>query len=418
MLTELLELNQEIDAKSDALAKIFEEAKTVDGKYDFRKVKSLGADMNSTQVADKVGAMNEELTALGLKREKLAKAAQALSDQNSRQANRGAGGIIHTPDASDPSDGRPKMSMGEFFIKSKAWKDYKASGAVYSTPTMYDAELKVLFQRSDGWSPEVIRTGRIVEDAQRQIMLIDALPVENTDRDTVAYMEETVFSSTAAAETSEGGTPTEATILFAEQTSVVRKISVYLPVGDETLEDEPRVRSILDNRLIFMLRQRLDGQIATGNGTAPNLRGVLNITGLQTQAKGSDPVPDAIRKAMTLVRVTGRANPDQVWMHPNDWQDVRLLRTADGIYVWGSPSESGPQRIWGLPVREADQVTENTAVVGDFLNFSALVNRRGVDLQVGYLSNDFRDGRKTIRADIRVALIFYRGAAFCQVTGI
>ena len=56
--------------------------------------------------------------------------------------------------------------------------------------------------------------------------------------------------------------------------------------------------------------------------------------------------------------------------------------------------------------------------MGDFANFAALVNRRGIDLQVGYVNDDFRKGRKSIRADMRTVVIWYRAAAFCLVAGL
>jgi HK97 family phage major capsid protein len=168
-----------------------------------------------------------------------------------------------------------------------------------------------------------------------------------------------------------------------------------------------------------MIRQRLDSQILVGNGTPPNLRGLLNVVGIQTQAKGTDPTPDAVYKAITKVRTVGFAEPNVAIFHPNDWQDVRLLRTADGLYIWGNPSEAGPERIWGLTVAQAVALTENTGVVGDFANFSELAVRRGMDVQVSN-SHDvfFTAGKQAVRADMRVALVYYRPAAFCTVTGI
>jgi HK97 family phage major capsid protein len=193
---------------------------------------------------------------------------------------------------------------------------------------------------------------------------------------------------------------------------------VFLPITDEQLDDEPRIRGIVDNRLPFMVRQRLDSQVLVGNGTAPNLRGLLNVVGIQTQAKGADPTPDAIYKAMVKVQVTGQAQPNLAVFHPNDWQDVRLLRTADGIYIWGNPSDAGPERIWGLQVSMAQAITEGTALVAD-TNYLELSVRKGIDVQVSNSHNDFFvQGKQAIRADMRVALVAYRPASICTVTGI
>ena len=194
---------------------------------------------------------------------------------------------------------------------------------------------------------------------------------------------------------------------------------MFLPITDEQLEDVAGLPSYVNRRLPFMLQQRLDGQILVGNGTAPNLRGVNNVVGIQTQAKGADPVFDAVLKGATKVRVTGRAAPGHVVFHPNDWQDLRLTRTVDGIYILGNPNQPGPDSIWGLRVVESDAQTENTAVVGDFANYSLLAIKRGIDVQVSNShSTYFVEGKQAIRADMRAALVFFRPAAFCTVTGI
>ena len=101
-----------------------------------------------------------------------------------------------------------------------------------------------------------------------------------------------------------------------------------------------------------------------------------------------------------------------------DWQAIRTLASADGIYIWGSPSESGPERIWGLPVVQTDALTENTALVGDFPNFCQLFERQGLDVRLGFVSDDFTKGKQTIRAGMRVAFVVYRATAFSTITGI
>jgi HK97 family phage major capsid protein len=145
----------------------------------------------------------------------------------------------------------------------------------------------------------------------------------------------------------------------------------------------------------------------------------MNVAGIQTQAKGADPTPDAVYKSIVKVEVTGQAFANLVIMHPLDWQGVRLLRTADGLYIWGNPSDSGPERIWGLGVVRAQAATQGTAIVGDWANFAELSIKRGLDLQVSNShSTFFIEGKQAVRADMRAALIFYRPVAFCTVTGL
>lgn len=413
------ELEGKIEQKNKDLAAIFDEA---GDEMDLSKVKSVPGDTMAK--AEYIRKANDELTDLGKQRDELkvvAKAAERVRTAPGPGGEQNAGGEAGAENG-QPVKGRgeQRKSLGELFTESKAFKN-KVGVIGPEAHLDFDlANLKADFTTSAGWAPEDLRTGRVVLDAQRpvQIMAADIIPPTTTSQSNVVYMEETTFTS-AAAETAEGGAYGEATLALTEQSSPVRKIATFIPVTDEQLEDVSQVRGYLDNRLPFMIRQRLDAQILTGDGIAPNLTGFLNTAGTQTQAKGTDPVPDAIYKGMTLIRVTGQAMPDAVIFHPNDWQDVRLLRTSDGLYIWGNPSEAGPERIWGLRVIQAQAITENTALVGDFQNFSELATRRGMDVQVSNShASFFVQGKQAIRADIRVALVVYRPAAFCEVTGV
>lgn len=281
-----------------------------------------------------------------------------------------------------------------------------------------DAQMKALMTTAAGWAPATVRTGRLVEEALRPIQVTDIIPGGSTSNSAVTYMEETTATNTAA-EKAEGVAYPEATLVLTEQSVPVRKIAVWLPVTDEQLEDVPQVTGYINNRLPFFLRQRLDGQLVNGDGIAPNIQGVSTLATIQTQAKGADPVPDAVYKAMTKIRVTGRANPSAVIFHPTNWQDVRLLRTADGLYIWGSPTEPGPDRIWGLPVALADAHAAGTAWVGDYAGFCEFDEKRGVEVKVSDSHGTyFVEGKQAIRADFRGAAVWYRPEAFCEVTGL
>ena len=407
------ELTEKIEAKQKDLAGIFDEAGP---SMDLTQVKSLSGDMMAK--AEEIRKRNDELTDLGKQRDEL-KAVQRAAEGVRAAGTAGQKATAGAEPGAEPgvqTKGQQRTkSFGEMFTESKAYKG--RTGSV-GPEVRLDIELKTLMTTTAGWAPETTRTGRLVDFATRPVQVTEIIPTTTTGQAAVVYMEETTFTNNAA-EAAEGSAYGEAAFALTEQSSTVRKIAVFVPVTDEQLEDEPQVRGYLDNRLPFMIRQRLDSQILVGNGTAPNLRGINNVVGIQTQAKGTDPTPDAVYKAMVKVRTVGFAEPSAVIMHPNDWQDIRLLRTADGLYIWGNPSEAGPERIWGLTVAQAVAQTENTAVVGDFATFSELAVRRGVDVQVSNShSTYFTEGKQAVRADLRVALVFYRPAAFCTVTGI
>ena len=279
-------------------------------------------------------------------------------------------------------------------------------------------EVKADFTTSAGWAPDVSRTGIVVDAPSRPIQLLDIIPSAQTGQSSVAYMEETTRTH-ASAETAEGGLKPESSFELTEKTSPVTEIADSIPVTDVQLEDVSMVASFLEGRLRFGIRQRLDGQVINGNGMSPNLTGILNVTGIQTQAKGTDPTPDAVFKAGTKLRVTGRVQPTHVVFHPNDWQQIRLLRDSNGNYIWGSPSEQGPERIWGWPVVQSDAITEGTALLGSFeTSWISMFERRGIVIERGFVGDDFRRNKQTLRASMRTAFVVFRPSAMATVTGI
>lgn len=411
MATLLKEKRSELQAKQDALHAVFAAAKTESGELDLDQVKSLGDGLSTTAKAEKIREMNNELNALGIEVQSLEEAEKALKAAGDREQKR-------TPmrhpggDGDDPfKQGRQAKSFGRHFVESEAYKARGKSATI-------DVEVKTLFETGAGWDPEVTRTRGPIEAALRPIQVTDLIPMGTTGQAAIKYMEETTAAN-AAAEAAEGGQYAESALALTEKTSAVQKIATFLPVTDEQLEDVAQAEGYIDRRLRFFLRQRLDLQILVGDGISPNLRGLLSVVGIQSQAKGADPIADAVYKAMTLVRVTGRAVPGAVIFHPTNWQDVRLLRTVDGIYIWGNPSEAGPERIWGLPVAQSDAITLGKSLVGDYANFTEVAIRRGIEVKISDSHSDyFIKGKQAIRADMRAALIVYRPAALCEVTGL
>lgn len=425
---------ERLGAKQDELGKVFEEAKTDDGQYDYRKVKCLGDGLDSIAVAEKVKALNAEADELAKHAETLEAADKAAADHADREKGLRGFPLPGKGGGNAPANEMQFKSLGRQVIEAKEFQSWVKAGANAGISLCLDDMLpsdflakaasfetigqKTLMTTSAGFAPESVRLPGFVEAATRPLQLLDILPMGRAGQAAVPYMEETTRVH-AAAEKAEGATFAESEFAFTEKSTDVRKITDSLPVTDEQLEDVALVESYINGRLSFGVRQRLDLQCYDGDGTAPNLRGIHNVVGIQTQAKDADPVMDAFYKAMTKIRVTGGAMPTHHVMHPEDWQDIRLTRTADGIYIFGSPTEAGPDRLWGLPVVQNNAKAAGTGMVGSFQPaWITLFERRGVDIQVGYVGSQFGEGKRTVRADMRAALAVFRPAAFCSVTGI
>jgi len=188
------------------------------------------------------------------------------------------------------------------------------------------------------------------------------------------------------------------------------------------LNDAPAIRGIINGRLLLGLDLTLEAQIVTGNGTPPNLSGVLdhaiNLVGL-----GSDSRVDAIFKARTLVRTTGHGRPTAIVLNPADWEQIRLSReNADtgtlGGYLMGPPSQVGATTLWGIPVVESEAQTSGTGLVGDFSMGCTLFDREQGAVRVGTIDDQFVRNMQTILAELRAAFVVWRPTMFTQVTGI
>ena len=408
------EILAKLNAKRAELAAIFEKAKTkVDGQDRYNL---------TTEQLEDVKARNTEIDDLA-KQVEDAKAVDTIYQNNVKAIKEGQRPASQLPlsgDQRSAGSGQRKevKSLGQLFVESDAYKNRERKKDInVQIPDFDYLEAKTLMETGAGFAPQSIRTGRIVEYAHRRPVVADLIPQTPTEQAAVVYMEETTFTNNAAPR-AEGGQAGESALAYTERSKTVREIAHFLPVTETQLEDVPVAQSLIDNRLLTMLDLVEETQLLTGDDNAPNLGGFHTLV-TQSQAKGADPVPDAIFKGMTKVRATGFAEPSAIVLHPNDWQDIRLLRTTDGIYIWGSPSEAGPERIWGLPAVITTAETENTALLGDYQLYSEIFRRRGANVKVSDSHSDFFiKGKLAVRADKRLALAIYRITAFCKVTGI
>ncbi len=418
----LAEQRERFHAKQAELATIMKLAEDGANSFNLSRptvLKKLGVS-DSPAASERIREMEIELSAMG---NSLTNAEMKLVRDRNIERARLSGEPAE--EFRQPRDAERK-SFGQLFTSSKSFLEGLRSKQ--PSAATIDMSIKTLMETTNGWAPESIRNGDVVMAATRPPQLLDIIPVRQTQYELVKYMEQTTRTQNAA-EKGEGVTYAESAFEFTERESPVRKITTSIPVTDEQLQDVGEVAALLDSELRLDIRVRLDQQVWNGDGSAPNLAGILDYVSsghangdIQTVAQGGggvgDSIFDAVFSAMTLIRTVGRANPNVVVLHPTVWAIVRLARTDLGEFLMGNPGQAGITTLFGAPVVLAETGSAGTGLVGDFANYSYLAEKRGIEVLAGYVNNQFLDGKKTIRADMRVAFVVRRPAAFCSMTSL
>lgn len=254
----------------------------------------------------------------------------------------------------------------------------------------------------------------------KRLTVADLLASGTTDSNSITYMKETTFTN-AAATVAEAAAKPESTLIFDQVVDLVQKIAHWLPVTDEMLEDVRQIRSYIDARLRLGVDLTEEDQLLNGNGTPPNISGILDRAGLTAaQARGADTNADAIFKEMMKIFNAAFVMPDGHVINPANWQTIQLAKDANGQY-YGSGPFAGPQppTLWGLPVAVTPSIVANTALSGAFKSAAQVFRKGGLRVEASNSHSDFFIKNLTaIRAEERLALAVYREAAFGTTTGL
>ncbi len=399
------ELTAKIDSLQNELKDLFSSHKDANGEF------KMSADVleEAEKRESELGDLNKKLFDIN-KVESMVKRNEDYQASNSKAAN-------PLPFEAGGSQWSEVKTIGRQIVESGALK-----GLNSPTVSLGDIQIKTLMSTGAGWSPESIRSGIVALSPQRALTLLDYMPSIEVNQAAFKFMLESTFTNNAAevAESVDGTLQTygEGVLALTETTALIQKIGTFVPVSDEQLEDVPGITDYLNQRLSYMVKARFESQLLSGNGTAPNIKGITSTSGINTQAKSTDSVFDAIYKAITKVRVQGQTEPNLIIMHPTDWQNLRITQASTGQYIFESPALAGDRSIFGIPVILSTVATAGTAVLFDTFYTMALM-RKGLEVQYSNShSTYFVNGVQAVRADMRGGLAVLRPKAICTITGL
>ena len=302
------------------------------------------------------------------------------------------------------------------------------------------------FQRGSGLGDfGSVQRDPMVASPMRTKRVRDLFPVRRTTAQVIEYFRQLGFTSISAANFAAFpgysgnndaaavaersgdafGLKPQSSFQFVGEQAPVRTLAHWEAAHRNVLADEPQLRSIIDNELLYGLRLLEDSQILNGDGAGENLKGVLQTSGIQTYdhtalgaaATPDDTKADALRRAATL-SFLAYYEPSGIVMHPNDWEDIELTKDTNGQYLVAvSVAMGGEPRVWRMPVVETPAIAEGTALVGAFGTGAQLYDREDASIRISEQHSDFFIRNAiVILAEQRLALAVKRPEAFVKVT--
>jgi HK97 family phage major capsid protein len=413
------ELNQQLHALRETQFEAIKEMKdTFEGGSEISAEKKQAIEDRNVEI-EKLNEKVNELNALEIQEARLEEALEKGKEVKSMP--------IHNE--------KPEVSktMGEQLVDSNAYKSFMENGQKNITSELKwnpKVELKTTLTES-GYPPAVTRSDLVVPTALRDPQnVIDLIDTITTDNYQYKYLEETTFTNNSSA-TAEGSALGENALAFTERTENIRKIGSFLPVTEELLADVSAVQGYLDSRLRTMVNLAVGDQILAGSGVAPNLTGILNVSGINTfdfsSFTGNLKRIGQVYEAITEIQKDSFLSPDAIVMHPSDWYqlvtEVNAVTTSGSLnplFVGAGQFGGGVgQSLWGLPVVLDTTRPAGTCIVGVFGGGQAchIVARQGMEVAM----SDSHDANFTkdiivMKATVRLGFPVYRATAFCTIT--
>lgn len=319
-------------------------------------------------------------------------------------------------------------SVGERFVHSEQFLNYRsnvrpgASSAPFQIGSFFEGHQDEVARRN-GAGPEeqralitsttvttLIQPQRlpgVYAPELRELRIRELFANGRTGSNSVEFVKEASRTNNAA-EVAEAtdlttGAKPESGFTLAVDTAPVRTIATLMYITRAALDDADQMQSYIDQLLRRFIEEREDKQLLVGNGTSPNLTGLLNVSGIQNLDASywtASPLPtpanklDRLRRGKTRIRIGGRGRATAFILHPDNVEEFELMKTnstgGNNEYagLGGGPfGNADGNRIWRLPFVESEDLSVNTAVA---LDGSAAMVMDRMDAQT-YVTDSNRD---------------------------
>ena len=261
-----------------------------------------------------------------------------------------------------------------------------------------------LSTNTTGQIPQAEREAGITRIVRRNPFILELVNVGTIMSNVWEWVEQKNVEG-GSAMTAEGALKSQTDFDLVVASANVKKVTAYIKVTKEMLDDVALLRSEIDQELTELINLKIDDQLLNGNGLTVNLTGI--VTNATAWAAGAFalaiPEPtnyDVLATAINQVRVN-LFEPTYIVMHPTDVTKMKLSKGTDGHYVLPPFSSVDGTSVEGIRVVANTGVTIDKFLVGDFTK-AGVRFKEGLTINVGYENDDFTKNLVTILAEARL----------------
>ena len=302
-----------------------------------------------------------------------------------------------------------REQLGEIFNEEKTINTLKELSEKSNTNLRFEIKAVGTILRANytGSIGTTYFDSEIAKAPKRKPFLRDIVRSFPVNADTITFVDKFAKDG-GAGMTAEGAKKSQIDWRYEEKDVKVQKATCFVKVSKEALQDLAFLQSEINGELMDEVKLKLDSEIYNGNGTAPELKGILTyvsdmvVTGTPFNAKIDKANEfDVLRVAAALIANNGfQAN--YALVNPMDSAKMDLTKSSEGVYIMPPFTTADGQNIAGLTVVENTGVAVGSFVVGDFSK-SNLAIREEVNINIGYENDDFTKNLVTILAEMRAA---------------
>jgi HK97 family phage major capsid protein len=240
---------------------------------------------------------------------------------------------------------------------------------------------------------------------------LSLFPAVGTNGNTVSWAE-MKNPDGGSAMTAEGAIKSQADFDIVEAKADVEKVTAYIKVTKEALDDITSLSNEINKELITLVKLKADYQAMYGDGVSPNVNGLISeyaqaFTG--GSLAGTIPLPNnfdvlvaAITEIATAEVITGEPAgfmANAIIMNPVDVAAMRLTKSTYGEYVFPI-TLPGTTSVLEIPVISNARMVAGDFLVMDTSKFNYRL-RESINVNIGYENQDFTKNLVTVLAEMR-----------------